>query len=78
MIKEMYFASQPEGVETDCPVCGSPPIVNDSGLNCSNPQCPNHAQFIASSFCECRYLCYSLQKLDAKYANDIRNNIKII
>ena len=43
MIKEMYFASQPEGVETDCPVCGSPAIVNDSGLNCSNPQCPNHA-----------------------------------
>lgn len=43
MIKEMYFASLPEGVETDCPVCGSPAIVNDSGLICSNPQCPNHA-----------------------------------
>ena len=30
-----------EGVETDCPDCGSDAIVNDSGLTCSNPDCPN-------------------------------------
>lgn len=33
--------NQPEGIETDCPDCGSDAIVNDSGLVCSNEDCPN-------------------------------------
>lgn len=37
----IYLCSQPEGVETDCPVCGSDAIVNDDGLVCSNPDCSN-------------------------------------
>ena len=35
------FYKDDEGVETECPDCGSDAIVNDSGLVCSNPDCPN-------------------------------------
>ena len=33
--------TQVEGVETDCPDCGSDAIVNNEGLICSNPNCEN-------------------------------------
>lgn len=33
---------QPEGAETDCPNCGNDAIVNDEGIVCSNPDCPNN------------------------------------
>ena len=41
IMKKVYFCSGPEGSETDCPDCGSDAIVNDGGLVCSNPNCPN-------------------------------------
>lgn len=40
-MRKIYFCSEPEGIETDCPDCGSDAIVNDDGLVCSNPDCPN-------------------------------------
>ena len=40
-MSKIYFCSEPEGIETDCPNCGSDAIVNDDGLVCSNPDCPN-------------------------------------
>lgn len=36
----IYFCD-PDGAEVDCPDCGSDAIVNDDGLVCSNPDCPN-------------------------------------
>lgn len=45
MKKRIYFYGPEdednEGVEVDCPDCGSDAIVNDDGLVCSNPDCPN-------------------------------------
>lgn len=32
---------QPQGVEVDCPTCGSDAIYNDSGITCSNSDCEN-------------------------------------
>ena len=40
MKKRVYYC-EPEGVETECPDCGSDAIVNDDGLVCSNPDCEN-------------------------------------
>ena len=37
---KVYYCD-PEGVEVDCPDCGEDAIVNDDGLVCSNPDCPN-------------------------------------
>ncbi len=30
-----------EGMPMDCPLCDSPVVYNDTGINCSNPECPN-------------------------------------
>jgi len=36
-MRRVYFCSEPEGVETDCPDCGGEAIANDSGVYC--PEC---------------------------------------
>lgn len=37
----IYLCNKPEGIETDYPDCGRDTIVNDDGIVCSNPDCPN-------------------------------------
>ena len=36
-----YQFCKGEGVVVDCPDCSSPAVVDDTGLTCSNPECPN-------------------------------------
>ena len=35
------FFCKGDGVPVDCPDCESPATYDDSGLTCSNPNCPN-------------------------------------
>ncbi len=36
-----YFYLKDEGTGADCSDCGPDATVNDGGLICSNPDCPN-------------------------------------
>lgn len=40
----VYYAKQNEGVEIDCPKCGSDAVVNNQGVICSNKDCSNSAR----------------------------------
>lgn len=36
----IYCHDRDEGAVTDCPSCGSTAVVTDSGIRCTNSDCP--------------------------------------